>query len=43
MLKRLDGVYEPSKRSDSWLKLKKDYLEGLQVCVMTFRVHKGFT
>jgi len=30
MLKRLDGPYEPSKRSDSWVKLKKDYIQGLQ-------------
>ena len=29
MVKRLDSPYEPStKRWDSWLKLKKDYIEG---------------
>ena len=33
MIKRLDGVYEPSKRSDLWVKLKKDYVKGLQVGV----------
>eukprot|EP00892_Ulva_mutabilis_P010605 jgi/Ulvmu1/7917/UM004_0149.1 len=32
MLKFLDTrcAYQPSKRSDSWLKLKKDYCEGLR-------------
>lgn len=32
MLKFLDSrcAYQPSKRSDSWLKLKKDYCEGLR-------------
>mmetsp|Transcript_10741 Transcript_10741/g.40352 ORF Transcript_10741/g.40352 Transcript_10741/m.40352 type:complete len:1482 (-) Transcript_10741:96-4541(-) len=32
MCKLLDGpasAYEPSRRSDSWLKLKKDYIEGI--------------
>ncbi|KAL4435464.1 hypothetical protein ABPG77_006226 [Micractinium sp. CCAP 211/92] len=29
MLKSLAGPYEPSKRSDHWLKLKRDYCEGL--------------
>jgi ATP-dependent DNA ligase len=32
MLKFLDSrcAYEPSKRAGSWLKLKKDYCEGLR-------------
>lgn len=32
MLKFLDTrcAYEPSRRADSWLKLKKDYCEGLR-------------
>lgn len=32
MLKFLDerSAYKPSKRSDSWLKVKKDYCEGLR-------------
>ncbi|KAK9793179.1 hypothetical protein WJX73_007861 [Symbiochloris irregularis] len=33
MLKALDGPasgYQPSKRSESWLKVKKDYCEGLR-------------
>lgn len=29
MLKRLDAGYEPSKRSEHWVKLKRDYCEGL--------------
>ncbi|KAL4419767.1 hypothetical protein ABPG75_006865 [Micractinium tetrahymenae] len=29
MLKSLAGPYEPSRRSDHWLKLKRDYCEGL--------------
>uniref|UniRef100_A0A7S1XVB2 DNA ligase n=1 Tax=Phaeomonas parva TaxID=124430 RepID=A0A7S1XVB2_9STRA len=32
MCKLLDGpasAYEPSKRSDSWVKLKKDYIDGI--------------
>jgi DNA ligase-1 len=28
MLKSLDGPYEPSRRADAWVKLKKDYLAG---------------
>ena len=30
MLKTLGGVYEPGRRADSWLKMKKDYVEGMQ-------------
>jgi DNA ligase 1 len=29
MLKSLSNAYEPSRRSNSWVKLKKDYCEGL--------------
>ena len=29
MLKSLEGKYEPSKRTESWIKLKRDYCEGL--------------
>ena len=30
MLKPLGSPYEPGKRSDHWIKLKKDYCEGMQ-------------
>ncbi|KAK3285179.1 hypothetical protein CYMTET_7194 [Cymbomonas tetramitiformis] len=30
MLKRLDGPYEPGQRAETWVKLKKDYVEGMQ-------------
>lgn len=26
-MKNLESIYEPSKRSTAWLKLKKDYIE----------------
>ncbi|GAB4816048.1 hypothetical protein N2152v2_003094 [Parachlorella kessleri] len=29
MLKSLAGAYEPSRRSDHWVKLKRDYVEGM--------------
>jgi len=29
MIKDLDGRYHPGKRADCWLKVKKDYVEGL--------------
>lgn len=30
MLKRMSAAYEPSRRSESWIKVKKDYCEGLR-------------
>lgn len=41
MLKFLDSrcAYQPSKRSDSWLKLKKDYCEGLRDSLDLVRLH----
>ncbi|KAG1658390.1 hypothetical protein FOA52_010069 [Chlamydomonas sp. UWO 241] len=30
MLKSLDAAYEPSRRSEAWIKVKRDYVDGLR-------------
>ena len=45
MLKFLDerSAYQPSKRSDSWLKVKKDYCENLRDSLDLVRIRFAHT